>query len=91
VIGIDVISAEERNGYTNVVETTVEEALLTGGIVLIQTSIGPFKVRIHVGGNRRFELLGQEGKKILCHLGTINLIPRTDHDLPVHVVDQIRP
>jgi putative spermidine/putrescine transport system ATP-binding protein len=85
---IDVIDPAQRNGYDNVVETTIEGALLTGGIVLVQTRIGPFKVRIHVGGNRRFELLGQVGSRILCHLGTINLIARSDHDLPVHVADQ---
>jgi ABC-type Fe3+/spermidine/putrescine transport system ATPase subunit len=86
---IDVIDPAQRNGYDNVVETTIEGALLTGGIVLVQTRIGPFKVRIHVGGNRRFELLGQVGGHILCHLGTINLIPRSDHDLPVQMADQV--
>jgi len=73
-----VIDADRRNTYSNVVETKVEEALLTGGIVIVQSAIGPFKVRIHVGGNRRFELLNQVGMPILCALGAINLIPRAD-------------
>jgi putative spermidine/putrescine transport system ATP-binding protein len=80
---IDVIDADKRSAYANVVETTVEDALLTGGLVLIQTSIGPYKVRVHVGGNRRFDLLNQVGLPILCHLGTINLIPRTDQSSAV--------
>jgi ABC-type Fe3+/spermidine/putrescine transport system ATPase subunit len=75
---IDVIDADKRTAYANVVETTVENALLTGGDVIVQCSIGPYKVRIHAGGNRRFELLHQVGKPILIYLGTINLILHSD-------------
>jgi len=84
---IDVVDPNFRSAYSNVVETTIDEALLTGGIVLVQTTIGPYKVRIHVGGNRRFDLLNQVGMPILYALGTINLIPRSD--APAGVVDQI--
>jgi ABC-type Fe3+/spermidine/putrescine transport system ATPase subunit len=75
---IDVIDADRRSAYSNVIETKIDEALLTGGIVLIQTTLGPFKMRIHVGGNRRFDLLNQVGMPIVYTLGTINLIPRSE-------------
>jgi putative spermidine/putrescine transport system ATP-binding protein len=87
---IDVIDADERSAFPNVVEATLEEALLTGGIVLVQANVGPFQLRIHVGGNRRFQLLGQEGAPIVCHLGAINVIPRTDHEQPVRAAENIK-
>jgi ABC-type Fe3+/spermidine/putrescine transport system ATPase subunit len=75
---IDVIDGDRRSAYSNVIETKINEALLTGGIVLIQTTLGPYKMRIHVGGNRRFDLLNQVGTPIVYTLGTINLIPRSE-------------
>jgi ABC-type Fe3+/spermidine/putrescine transport system ATPase subunit len=86
---IDVIDEEQRPAYANVVEATVEEALLTGGNVIVQAALGPAKLRIHVGGNRRFQLLGQEGKHILCYLGNINLIARGGDELPLRAGEPV--
>jgi ABC-type Fe3+/spermidine/putrescine transport system ATPase subunit len=84
---IDVLDAAQATAFPNVVTGTLEEALLTGGIVIAQAGLGPFKLRIHVGGNRRFQLLGQEGQPLHCHLGTINLIARTAEEQPVELRD----
>jgi ABC-type Fe3+/spermidine/putrescine transport system ATPase subunit len=74
---IDIIDEDQLSKYSNVVTATIERALLTGGTVIVQASIGSARVRIHAGGSRRFELLGREGKQVLCALGNISLIPRT--------------
>ena len=73
---IDIIDADQQARYTNVVEAKVEQALLTGGTVIVQARVGDTELRIHAGGSRRFQLLGQEGKSIFCSLGNISLIPR---------------
>ncbi|MEZ4863879.1 MAG: ABC transporter ATP-binding protein [Caldilineaceae bacterium] len=73
---IDIIDAEVRAKYPNVVEATVEKALLTGGTVIVQARVGTTELRIHAGGSRRFHLLEQEGCSILCSLGSLSLIPR---------------
>jgi iron(III) transport system ATP-binding protein len=79
---IDLIDPEVRAKYPNVVEATVEKALLTGGTVIVQARVGASELRIHAGGSRRFQLLGQEGQGILCSLGSISLIPRVAGEEP---------
>ena len=79
---IDLIDPEVRNKYPNVVEATLEQALLTGGTVIVQAKVGANELRIHAGGSRRFQLLGQEGHPILCSLGSISLIPRVAGEEP---------
>lgn len=79
---IDIIDAEVRAKYPNVVEATVEKALLTGGTVIVQARVGASELRIHAGGSRRFQLLGHEGHTILCSLGSISLIPRVAGEEP---------
>lgn len=73
---IDIIDADQQARYTNIVEAKVEQALLTGGTVIVQARVGGTELRIHAGGSRRFQLLGQEGRSIFCSLGNISLIPR---------------
>ena len=75
---IDVIDQDQRGRYQNVVTGTIEQALLTGGTVIIQAGLGGSSLRIHAGGSRRFDLLGREGDSILCALGHVSLIPRTE-------------
>jgi ABC-type Fe3+/spermidine/putrescine transport system ATPase subunit len=75
---IDWVEEEVRGKYANVVAATIEQALLTGGTVIVQARIGAAALRIHAGGSRRFQLLGQEGQQLLCSLGNISLIPRTE-------------
>jgi ABC-type Fe3+/spermidine/putrescine transport system ATPase subunit len=77
---IDILDEEQRGRYPNVVTATVDQALLTGGTVIVRAHIGGAELRIHAGGSRRFHLLGQEGQTILCSLGNISLIPRTAND-----------
>jgi hypothetical protein len=55
-----------------------ERALLTGGTVIVQAKLGGQSLRIHAGGSRRFNLLDHEGDPILCALGNLSLIPRTE-------------
>ncbi len=74
---IDIIDADQQTKSTNVIEATVEQALLTGGTVIVQARVGQTELRIHAGGSKRFQLLGQEGKSIFCSLGNVSLIPRT--------------
>jgi ABC-type Fe3+/spermidine/putrescine transport system ATPase subunit len=74
---VDIIDEDQRGKYSNVVTATIERALLTGGTVIVQASIGGVRLRIHAGGSRRFELLEREGRQVLCALGNISLIPRT--------------
>lgn len=79
---IDVIDESQRGYYPNVLTATIDRALLTGGTVIVQASLGPAKARIHAGGSRRFELLGKEGSQILCGLGNVTLIPRVGDARP---------
>ncbi|MGQ9681617.1 MAG: ABC transporter ATP-binding protein [Anaerolineae bacterium] len=73
---IDIIEEGDRGRYENVVTATVERAMLTGGTVIVQASVGNCKVRIHAGGSRRFGLLGSEGASVYCGLGNVSLIAR---------------
>jgi putative spermidine/putrescine transport system ATP-binding protein len=79
---IDLIEEDQRAKFPNVLTVTLEQALLTGGTVIAQARVGEAELRIHAGGSRRFQLLGQEGQPILCSLGNISLIPRTAGELP---------
>lgn len=79
---IDVIDEDQRGRYPNVVSATIDQALLTGGTVIVQAHVGATELRIHAGGSRRFQLLGREGTEILCSLGNISLIPRTADEAP---------
>ena len=74
---IDLVDEEARNKYPNVIAATIEQALLTGGTVIVQVRIGEATLRLHAGGSRRFQLLGAEGKTVLCSLGNLSVIPRT--------------
>jgi iron(III) transport system ATP-binding protein len=78
---IDVIDEGQQNRYRNVAPAIVDQALLTGGTVIVQARVGAAELRIHAGGSRRFRLLGQEGSQILCTLDNISLIPRQPGDL----------
>ncbi len=75
---VDVIEEEWRGRYQNVLTGIIERALLTGGTVIVQASLGGQSLRIHAGGSRRFDLLDHEGDPILCALGHVSLIPRTE-------------
>jgi putative spermidine/putrescine transport system ATP-binding protein len=79
---VDVLDEEQRGRYPNVVAATVDQALLTGGTVIVQAHVGEAELRIHAGGSRRFQLLGKEGESIWCSLGSISLIPRTAGEIP---------
>ena len=79
---IDVLDEEQRARYPNVVTAIVDQALLTGGTVIVQAHVGQTELRIHAGGSRRFQLLGKEGEPILCSLGSISLIARTPGEVP---------
>lgn len=79
---IDILDEEQRGRYPNVVTATVDQALLTGGTVIVQARVGAAELRIHAGGSRRFQLLGREGTEILCSLGNISLIPRNADEAP---------
>jgi putative spermidine/putrescine transport system ATP-binding protein len=77
---IDIIDEDQRSKYPNVVTATIDQALLTGGTVIVQAHVGDSALRIHAGGSRRFKLLGQEGQEILCSLGNVSLIPRASDE-----------
>ncbi len=79
---IDIIAADQREQATNIVAATIEQALLTGGTVIVQARVSGTVLRIHAGGSKRFQLLGQEGKSVFCALGNISLIPRTAGEEP---------
>jgi ABC-type Fe3+/spermidine/putrescine transport system ATPase subunit len=79
---IDVLDEEQRGRYPNVVTATIDQALLTGGTVIVQAHLGGAELRIHVGGSRRFQLLGKEGDGMLCSLGNLSLIPRLPGEEP---------
>ena len=76
---MDVIDEEQQMRYDNAISVMVERASLTGGQVIVQARFGENSMRIHAGGSRRFELLGSEGRSILCGLGNLSLISRTEN------------
>ena len=78
---IDVVSDTDTHNYENVIEVNVDNASLTGGSVIIEGKLQNRRLRIHLGGGRRFDLLGSSGKTISCALSHIALIPREEGDL----------
>lgn len=76
---MDVVDEDQQMRYDNTISVVVERASLTGGQVIVQARFGGSSLRIHAGGSRRFELLGSEGRTILCGLGNLSLIPRTEN------------
>lgn len=73
---IDIINEDRANNYRNVIKVDVDHASLTGGIVIIEGKLVNQPLRIHVGGSQRFNLLDAAGKRIICGLNHIALIPR---------------
>jgi len=86
---IDIIQPDQVASYCNVIAVTVEHALLTGGIVIVEGKLKDRTIRIHVGGGRRFELLASVGSTITCGLSNIALIPRENSaDIAVSSLQQ---
>lgn len=73
---IDIITADQVGDFCNVITVDVAHALLTGGMVIVEGKLKEQKLRIHVGGGQRFELLNAAGTTITCGLSNIALIPR---------------
>jgi ABC-type Fe3+/spermidine/putrescine transport system ATPase subunit len=73
---IDIIEDHQTGDYCNVITVQVEHALLTGGFVIIEGKLQGQTLRIHVGGGRRFDLLGAAGTTITCGLSNVALVPR---------------
>ena len=82
---IDVISTHDASNYCNVIDVSVEHALLTGGFVIVEGKLQHRDIRIHLGGGRRFELLQSAGTTISCALSHIALIPRDEGEIPAVV------
>ncbi len=75
---IDVITPDQVSDYENTFSVHVDRASLTGGFVIVEGKLKEQKLRIHVGGGRRFELLETVGQTIICGLSNIALIQRDE-------------
>ncbi len=78
---VDIIEEDQRSKYRNVIPVKVERASMTGGTVIIEGRLDSSRLRVHVGGIRRFEYLTMDGKTILCALGPVSLIRREPDEL----------
>jgi ABC-type Fe3+/spermidine/putrescine transport system ATPase subunit len=73
---IDIIDEDRASNYRNTIRVDVDHASLTGSMVIIEGKLVSQPIRIHVGGSQRFNLLDAAGKRIVCGLNHIALIPR---------------
>jgi ABC-type Fe3+/spermidine/putrescine transport system ATPase subunit len=73
---IDIVGDDQSGQYRNLIAVDVERASLTGGMVIIEGKLKDKRLRIHVGGGRRFDLLNAAGTTITCGMTNIALVPR---------------
>lgn len=78
---VDIIEEDQRSKHRNVIPIKVERASLTGGTVIVEGRLDSSRLRVHVGGSRRFDYLQMEGETILCALGPVSLIRREPDEL----------
>jgi ABC-type Fe3+/spermidine/putrescine transport system ATPase subunit len=85
---IDIIEEDERHKYANVATVTIDHSSITGGMVIVEGKMDDAalppdaKMRIHVGGSKRFNYLNSGGAKITCALGNVSVIRREEGELP---------
>jgi ABC-type Fe3+/spermidine/putrescine transport system ATPase subunit len=80
---VDIIDEDERHKHDNVAMVTVDRSSITGGTVIVEGKLDDVaKVRIHVGGSKRFDYLDSRGNKIICSMGNISVIRREEGELP---------
>jgi hypothetical protein len=85
---IDIIEEDERHKHANVATVTIDRSSITGGMVIVEGKMDDpgqapdAKMRIHVGGSKRFNYLNSGGSKITCALGNVSVIRRAEGELP---------
>ena len=73
---IDILGDDERDGYANVLEGTVDRVIFEGPVAQVRVDIGGQELRVDVSGNERLTLMRREGG-VRLGFGAVSLIPTT--------------